>query len=252
MRNRSILALMLALVLLAAGAALPRIVGNVMDASLAEKVAFADASDIQLEFVQTDMAIEEILGILCKSTHFVEVPADLAVHTAGEIQQLAQQTISHYQDAGLIFHSIDAGADIVSCIPQLHYQQGTARKSNIFWDLIFEPTDNSWRLEMVLDDRTGTLCSVNYDYRVASENASPGDADTDHDPQSRLLAFADVFLSDLGGSFAALEQEDISAGISTSVDEDYASTTVSWADTIKGECHIVFYILDTSFYTIFY
>lgn len=251
MQNKAILALILALLLIIAGALLPQIVGNVIDASLSNKIQFADASDIQLEFVQSDMPMEEILGILCKSTHSVEVPADLAVHTTGEIQQLARQVISHYQEANLIPHSIDTGADIRSCTPLLHYQESSTRKSNIFWHLIFEPTDNSWRLEIVLDDRTGGLCSVNYAYRVVPDYVGTADPIYE-DLEAMLLTFTDLFLSDLGENFAQLGTEEISAGISTSVDEDYASTTVSWADSIKGECHIVFYIRDTSFYTIYY
>jgi len=254
MWNKAVLSLILALVLIAAGALLPKIVGTIMDTSLSNRIEFADASDIQLEFVQSDMPMEEILGIMCKSTNSVEIPADLAVHSAEEIHQLALQAITHYQEANLIPHSIDADADIQSCIPKLHYQQSSSRKSNIFWNLIFEPSDNSWRLEMALDDRTGALCSINYDYRVVS--VDPGYANTPEpiyaDLEGMLLTFADVFLSGLGENFAELDTDEISAGISTSVDEDYASTTVSWADSIKGECHIVFYILDTSFYTIYY
>lgn len=253
MQNKAIPALILALILIIAGAFLPQIVGNLMDASLSNKIEFADASDIQLEFVQSDMSMEEILGILCKHTHTVEVPADLAVHTTGEIQQLTRQIISHYQDAGLITHNIDTGLDISSCIPMLHYQQASGRKSNIFWHLIFERSDNSWRLEMVLDDRTGFLCSVHYDDRSA---AAPGESeitDLSYDAlEDKLFTFADLFLSDLGDSFASLDRAAISAGMSTSVDEEYTSTTVTWEDSIKGDCHIVFYVMDTSFYTIHY
>lgn len=256
MQNKALLALILALLLIIAGALLPQIVGNVMDAALSNQIEFADASDIQLEFVQNDIPMEEILGIMCRNTHSVEVPADLAIHSSSDIQQLARQAISHYQEANLIPHSIDTVADIRSCTPELLYEQASSRKSNIFWNLIFEPSDNSWRLEMVLDDRTGALCSIHYDYHIDPDYIDPTYVNTAapiyEDLEGMLFTFADVFLSDLGDSFAALDKEDISAGISTSVDEDFTSTTVSWEDTLYGECHIVFFIMDTSFYTILY
>lgn len=250
MRNKAVLALILALVLIGAGAFLPRIAGATLDRSVSDKIQFAEIGDVQLEFVQSDMPMEEILGILCKGTHSVEVPSDLASHSASDIQRLAQQAISHYQEAGLIPHSIDVTADTHTCVPQLHYQQSSSRKSNIFWNLILEPSDNSWRLEMVLDDRTGSLCSINYDYHWGPEDAAAESLYEDW--EAMLLNFRDLFLRDLGDAFVELSTEDISGEIGYSVGEDYTSTTVTWADTIKGECHIVFYIHGSAFNTIFY
>lgn len=251
MRNKTVLALILAVALILFGAFLPKIVGSIMDRSASNKMEFAEVSDIQLEFVQSDMPMEEIMSILCKGTHSVEVPQDLASHSASDIQRLAQQAISHYQDAGLISHSVDIAIELQSCVPNLVYQQASSRKSNIFWHLVIVPADNSWSLEMDLDDRTGRLCSINYIYHVDPNQAKPTEPIYE-DLEEMLLSFSNLFLRDLGDSFAEMDTEAISAGISTSVDEDYASATVTWEDTIKGECHMIFYLLDTSFYTIYY
>ena len=247
MKNKALLALVLAVALLIAGAFLPGIVGAIMDRSASNKMEFAQVNDIQLEFVQTEIPIEEILGILCKGTHAVEIPGDLAGHSQSDILRLAQQAVGHYQDAGLIPHIIDFSADLQSCTPQLRYQQASSRKSNIFWNIILEPSDNSWRLEMVLDDRTGILCSINYDYRVIDTNSTnllyP-------DRTSSLTTFSSLFLQDLGGSFAEMTVDALS--VNTPAEDDYTSATITWADTIKGECHIVLYMLDSAFYTLSY
>lgn len=255
MRNKTLFALTLALLLLVMGGFLPGIVGAATDRAITGKMEFAQVSDIQLEFVQGDMAIEETLSIYCKATSAVEVPQDLATRSSQDILLLAQQAFTHYQDAGLVTHSLDPQKDLSSCVSMLHYQPDSSRRSNIFWHLNFEPSDNSWKFTMILDDRTGALCSVHYEYRKAAETmptSEPSGELPSTDPAESVSAFARLFLNDLGGSFAAVDAETIAAGVSASVDEDFTSTTVSWDDTIKGQCHIVFYLRDGAFYTIYY
>ncbi len=243
MPNKALIALLLALILLVAGAFLPKITGAIMDRSDTNQMEFAQVSDIQLEFVQSDVSMDEILGILCKATHDVEVPTDLAVRSSGEIQQLAAQALTHYHDAGFFPHSIDPATQLQTCIPILEYEQSSRRKSNIFWNLSYGPKDGAWALGLILDDRTGAVCGISY---VREDQDTGNTAEPLYqDPEAMANTFADIFLDGLGDSFPVSD-------LAISTDKEMVSATVTWPDTINGDCHLIFYILDNAFYTIAY
>lgn len=256
MKNKSLLILLLAVVLVILGAMLPQIVGNMVDNSDLNQIEFANVSDVQLEFVESGISMREVMGIICRNTHSVEIPADMAGHTASEIQLLASQAITHYQDAGLILHEVDVYSQMLGCQPYLLYEQSSSRKSNIFWTLSLAPSDGSWEMELVIDDKTGRVCSINYDY-----NVDPDYIDRDYvntaepiyeDLEATLLTFSELFLSGLGDEFSEFDAGQIEEGTSISIDENFISSSISWQDTIQGDCHIVFYVLDTRFYTLTY
>lgn len=256
MKNKTVPAVALALLLIIAGAMLPHLWGKMQDSAVEGKVSFGTVSSIQLEFVQSSVSMTEILSIAARSTNSVEVPSDLAVRTPADIKRLASQSIEEYQEVGLIQHSVDSETQLQSIIPILRYDQTSSRKSNIFWQLAFAPADGSWLLELMIDDRTGRICSINYDYHVDPDYLDESYINTAdpiyEDLEAALTQFSTVFLSQLGEEFSSLNTELIEQGTSISIDEGFASTSVSWADTIKGECHVVFYVMDTSFYTILY
>lgn len=256
MKVKSSLLLLLAAVVVITGALLPRIFANTQDGRQLDQLTFSQINNVQLEFVEDGISMRETLGILCRNTDAIEVPLDLAAHTKEDILLIASQFISHYQNAGLILHNVDVKTHLADCVPQLQYEDNSNRKSNIFWVLRLMSVQENWEMYLTIDDKSGKLCNISYDYYMDPDYVVEGYSSPAEpiysDLYDTLLTFSALFLKDLGDEFSDFDIGQLEQGTSTSIDEEFISSSVEWDDSISGKCHIIFYVMDTKFYTLLY
>lgn len=252
MNRKSFLAIFLSSVMILAGVFLPRAWGKILDASLENRIEFDSVSNIQLEFTQSHISLTEILSIAARSTQSVHIPTDLPIHSTSDVKRIAQQAIEKYVEASLIPHQIDVDTHMQSIVPHLKYEQSSARKSNIFWLLTLGSKDQNWVLDLIIDDKTGAVCSIHFDQPPTAAPGSDGYRVLYENKETSLLAFRELYLSELGDGFSSDASVCIDTSVSISSDDGFASSSISWPDSIRGECHVVFYVQDNSFYTILY
>jgi len=120
---------------------------------------FASVSDVQLEFSQGTLTMEQTIAIAGRMKNTVEIPEDLTALKRSKVETIASSTANRYQQAGVIPR--DTGNFMIQyCQPILCY--GLENQSNVFWSVHYGSRDGAGLFLMLIDDRTGTVCSVEY------------------------------------------------------------------------------------------
>ena len=164
MRFRRSLILLLSVLLIVLGGLLPNVVGKRQDAADDGKIYFATVSDIELEFSESDVPLKQTISILCGNFDSVEIPEELATQSRERVTNIADSAAREYQEKGVAFQSEDGvlyGFDIVIAQPVLAYSS-TDNQSSIFWFVNVIGFDRTQFMSLTIDDRTGTVCSVDY------------------------------------------------------------------------------------------
>lgn len=243
MRFRRTLVLLLFAALIVLGALLPNMVGSRQDAADDGEIYFATINDIQLEFAESDVSLMETISILCGSYDSVEIPEELASLSRDKVTGLADIAARAYQEKGVAFQAEDGvlyGFDIVAAQPILAYSSSNDNQSNIFWFVNVIGFDRTQFMNLTIDDRTGTICSVDY-----SEN----DADYNKEQMRRIMeGFSEVYLAELGEEFYDFNSDDILSNAKSPLDNSYLASEISWWSN-SYEYRTTFFVNTHGFYT---
>lgn len=245
-RNRTII-LILSAVLIVLGAFLPTIVGNRQDAAAEGEILFADIKDIQLEFSESDISLREIISILCTDPETVDIPVDLCNLKKGRVETIAMNMAQQLQEKeiGFWIHHLDGPAEesvyfVDFCQPVLSSSNLVDGLNNVFWTVEVVSTDRNQFLGLIIDDRSGTVCSMSYQ-----------DENIDHSKermQSILYAFSYLYLEELGEEFFDYNCNDILAEAQSPLDNSYLASSIRWWAE-DYEYRTTFFVNSNGFYT---
>lgn len=263
MKLKSFLALLLATAVIVLGALLPKFIGERQDAANDNQLLFAPINDVRLEFTQEEITMSQTVAIQAYQAEAVEIPYGLTSLGKEKAEAAALAAMERYQQAGTLFQNITDQGQFIYCQPVLMYgatvsgsiaeqeeqrydSSGNNRQSNIYWDIAYSNTSNdagfySCYFHFIIDDRTGTVCSVDYsdgNHRYKQE-----------DMEFILASFCDSYLSELGEEFYWCDVEDIVANAKAPLDNSYLASDISWTDSVYGECRITFFVNENGFYT---
>lgn len=250
MRWKTMIALLIFAVILVLGAFLPGAVGYFLDRDGSQVPTCVQMEQIHLEFEEESMTLRQKLALLNSSAQTMQVSLDMTRYTAAEIWQIAMKTAQRYYEAGMVPQELRA-ADITYCLPIMYYwqEQGAEGRiqSNIFWELSFGGDSlGGDSLVLVIDDRTGTVCTLNYQNVNArrAENLTLGKA---------LENLCRMSLEELGEEFSEFDAKALaSEGIGSNASASYAAVDLAWEDTLRGELRLAFVVSDSGFYTYIY
>ena len=258
MRYKQAPLLLLAAALLLLGAFLPRLTGGIQDTAAIGKTDYAQLNQIQLE---TDgpspseapdnrLSTAAKLSILKGFAGSLELPDSMAAMTHKELLAIAKSWATRYYDAGLlpgspVFDSTDMQAQAY-----LVYRDNERAFSNIFWRLELVCCGGS--LEFIIDDETGTVCTI-----LFSDQAAEPDAEGYlYDMDASMGALCQLYLEGLGEEFSKYNPGTIAKNsqrvMSYEGDTDYSglTTELSWGDIRFGQTAIYFSVSPHGFYTV--
>lgn len=248
MRWKTLLTLLLCAVLLVLGAFLPELVGYFLDREGSQVPSYAQIEQVHLEFEEEPISLREKMALLDGQAQTMQVSTDMPRYTAAEIWQIAMKTASNYHQAGMVPQALEA-ADITYCIPIMYYWQepepaGRIR-SNIFWELSFADGGLGGNLlTMVIDDRTGTVCTLNYQNVNAHREGTLSKS---------LHTLCNLALEELGEEFAEFDATALaSEAQATDAAASYAAVDLTWEDALRGEIRLAFVVSNAGFYTYVY
>lgn len=250
MRWKTLLALVLSVLTVLLGALLPSLTGTLQDRLDSGRIGYAQVSEIHLEFDNSGMTLREKLALLSGLTSTMQVSTDMTAHTTAEIWQIAMETAEAYRQAGLIPTKLSA-SDIAYCIPMMAYwapnDSMSQIHSNIFWELsIADGAGGDNALTMMIDDRTGTVCTLSY------QNVT-----VHRDQTVRLNKSLEILctlaLEELGAEFEEFDPKSLvtEAGLPEN-SSSYAAADIAWEDPTHGEVRLAFVVSEVGFYTYTY
>lgn len=238
MKRRSFLALLAAACIIVLGALLPKIEGFRQDAVNDNQLLFASVNEVQLEFSQDGRTMKRTIAIPGQFREAVDIPEDLASLKREKVENIAAATATRYSQAGVIFQEVE-DHQIQYCQPVLAY--GQENESNVYWTVHYGDPKGSQIFYLTIDDRTGTVCSIEYmapDSEYVLENLD-----------YVLSNFCEIYLSGLGEEFYDYEVEDILKRAESRADMTYLASQISWEEEGYGECEITFLVNANGFYT---
>ena len=246
MKIRSFLMILCAGAVIALGALLPGLVGKRLDAAEQGKIRFAQAQEIRLEFEGSGMTMKQTLAVMGPMRDVVNIPEELATLKRSKVEHIAADAAQRYSQAGVLLR--DPGDfslySMVGDYTVLVY--GPETSSNVFWIVDYgDPEGNSW-FHMVIDDRTGTVCSV--EYRDLETEYDPGDM------RQILEGFCQTYLEGLGEEFFDYSGADLAGKADQGADHSYMAAQLlfdAWDEPGLGETRIVFFVNRNGFYTYF-
>lgn len=246
MKIRSYFLILCAGVVIVLGAMLPGIVGERRDAAEQGRIQFAPVQEVRLEFTDSGITMKQTLAIMGPLRDVVNIPGELATLKRSKVEHIAADAAQRYNQAGVLLR--DPGDfsrySMVSDLTVLVY--GPETSSNVFWIVDYaDPEGNSW-FHMVIDDRTGTVCSV--EYRDLEAEYDPGDM------RQILEGFCQTYLEGLGEEFFDYSGADLAGKAEKDADSSYMAAQLrfnAWDNPVYGETRIVFFLNRNGFYTYF-
>lgn len=246
MKIRSYFLILCAGVVIVLGAMLPGIVGERRDAAEQGRIQFAPVQEVRLEFTDSGITMKQTLAIMGPLRDVVNIPGELATLKRSKVEHIAADAAQRYNQAGVLLR--DPGDfsrySMVSDLTVLVY--GPETSSNVFWIVDYgDQEENTW-FHMVIDDRTGTVCSVEY-----------RDLEAEYDPGEMggvLEDFCQTYLDGLGEEFFDYSGADLAGKAEKDADSSYMAAQLrfnAWDNPLYGETRIVFFLNRNGFYTYF-
>ena len=236
------------------GAFLPAIVGNRQDAASEGDIQFATIKDIQLEFSESDVSLREIISILCTDPEAVDIPVDLTNLKQERAESLALDMAKRLEEAEIAFLTYDdqgnetqAELTVLYSQPRLASSNLVDGLSNIFWYVEIVDRNRQQVLQAVIDDRSGSVCSLNYSdetlvlqdtYRYRHKE----------DMKAILYSFSYLYLEELGEEYFDYDSHDIQAEAQSPLDNSYIASSIRWWAG-DHEFRTTFFVNGNGFYT---
>ena len=246
MKLRSFFLILCAGAVIALGAMLPGLVGKRLDAAEQGKIQFAPVQEVRLEFADSGITMKQTLAIMGPLRDPVVIPEELATLKRSKVEHITADAARRYSQAGVLLRDPGdfAGYSMVSDITVLVY--GPETSSNVFWIVDYgAPEENSW-FHMVIDDRTGAVCSV--EYRDLEAEYDPGNM------RKILEGFCQTYLEGLGEEFFDYSGSELADKADRDAEQSYMAAQLrfeAWDNPLSGETRIVFFLNRNGFYTYF-
>ena len=181
--------LLLAAIIVVAGALLPMAVGEYLNDQGKNVMQTAPVSNLELKFGE-DVSVRERLCAFAKSGYFYEIHSRDANLTYLDLKQIVEQQVQDMEIAGLVedeLDTVDFGATLQLCYTPLRPDD-----SYLMW--FVEVSGKNSFLMLFIDDQTGRVFRMDYDLYVAEE--------WDNQKQDKhLQALQQVYLMGLGSRF---------------------------------------------------
>ena len=246
MKIRSYFLILCAGVVIVLGAMLPGIVGERRDAAEQGRIQFAPVQEVRLEFTDSGITMKQTLAIMGPLRDVVNIPEELATLKRSKVEHIAADAAQRYSQAGVLLR--DPGDfslySMVGDYTVLVY--GPETSSNVFWIVDYgDQEENTW-FHMVIDDRTGTVCSV--EYRDLEDEYGSGEM------RKILEGFCQTYLEGLGEEFFDYNGASLADKADQDEDKSYMAAQLrfdAWDNPLYGETRIVFFLNRNGFYTYF-
>lgn len=232
---RTVLVLLLAAALLAALAAMPKIVAAVQDGSIMGRAQFEQVRSVQLEIRQNIPSLGK-LALMGKMDGVIEIPEESASLSAEEAQKLAYSVLDSYIAKGLMepfeHWTYEARPLLASGDPEL---------SGIFWDVVIvgDP-EVFYCVQVAIDDETGKLLRINFTSNYLIQES---------EQEEFLYDFADLYFNGLDiseyGQFATDDLEEEYVG------DNGVAVRYCFGDLVYGEINVDLHVYNYGFYTEF-
>lgn len=155
------LTLLLAVLILALGALLPYLLACLQDAHSQNQTAYADIHSVTLTMQEEEtLSIPGKLSLLW-DVNVVETSENNASMTAEELEAVIRKVLAPYTRNGML-NEQELTAYSLSCKPCLMFLTDNPGLYAIGWGVSLASPDYSRLINMVIDDETGTLLSINY------------------------------------------------------------------------------------------
>jgi len=240
MNYKPILAVAAALCIIVLGALLPELTARRQDNLDQDVILFSQMEGVELEFSGSDTTLSSPLAILAHSRDAVEIPQELTSLKSEKASQIAETMVKKFHDAGALL-SDPKNDTVLYAQPLLYY--GPENQSNIFWAVQYGDRAGTHSFGLVIDDRTGTVCSIEY-----------VDDRREYEPEQMegvLQSFCKLYLTDLGDGSIGLDAQELTLDAKAAQDNSYLATELLWEDPTYGGTRITFFVNRTGFYTYF-
>lgn len=240
MKLKPALVILTAVCVVVLGAMLPKVVAWRQDRQSEGQVQFSSVEGVELEFTQNDITRSEALAILARSRDVVPIPPELANLKSEKVESTAFAAVEKFREAGILL--CDPEEDMyLNTQPMLFY--GLEGQSVIYWVVNFGDPDGQYSFSLTIDDRTGTVCSVEY---------MDGSSEYEIDRMEAVLGgFCRVYLTGLGDEFAQWSVEELTKNAKFPQDNSYLATELTWNDPLYGNNSITLFVNRGGFYTYF-
>jgi len=241
MKLKPVLTILAALCLIVLGALLPGLVARRQERQSAGQVLFSQVEDVKLEFAaESDITHSETLAILSRYKEAVEIPRELASLKWEKVETIAASSAERLRDTGLLLCDPE-GDMLLSAQTVLYY--GKDNQSNIYWLIQYGDRKGSHLFSMTVDDRTGTICTMEYMDHVSEYAAEQ--------METILRGFCQLYLTGQGAEFFDYSVDMLMEGAKQPQDRSYLATELSWEDPRYGNNRITFFVNRSGFYTYF-
>jgi len=240
MKLKPILVILAAVCIVILGAMLPQLVALRQDRQSEGKVQFSSVEGVELEFTRSDISRSEALAILARSRDVVGIPRELANLKIERVEEIALGAVEKFREAGILLGDVEED-EVLDAQPMLYY--GLEGQSVIYWAVSLGDPKAEHNFSLTVDDRTGTVCSVEYI-----------NGKTEYEPdrmEAVLGGFCRVYLTGLGDEFSGWSVEELTRNAKSPQDKSYLATELSWTDPLYGENRITFFVNRSGFYTYF-
>ncbi len=238
MRWRTVILVLAALGVLLAAALLPELVAARQDREDLNQVMFENIEGIRLEFDQESaLTIRQTISLVTNSSSTVNIPVELASRRQEKVETIARNMADRFFQAGILFQD-PAEYILLYCYTELVY--GPNNQNCIFWTIGLGPEDGSQSLSFFVDDRTGTVCSLEFH---SARNLYGKDQMT-----LILDRFIRQYLTGLGEEFVDVDVSLLLKQAQMPQDGSYLATEMSWEEGY-GRCDLTFFVNERGFYT---
>lgn len=240
------LLILLTILLLIAGANLPKAAAVVQD-STANTVGYSDMQSVSLDLSgnRGSLSVEEKL-LLLRDNNILSITEDEASMTLEEVQAAVDAAMRPYEDAG-IFQWFKASS--ANYVPVLCLDPEDPERYNIFWSVSFVNKNEPYQILMLdIDDETGIPFSIRYEIYGSYDLKNVLERN-----YTVMRAFTDIYFRQLGWTEVADYAESTGTGYEYGVlDGEVSLSRYSFGDARYGEINIEFYVTGTgSFYNYF-
>lgn len=240
MRLKSILAILISLCIIVLGAMLPGLVERRQRLQSEGQVLFAQVEDVELTFAQNGTGNSDAFWIYSKNKDAVEIPPELASLTREKVESIVASAVEKCLEEGMLLSSPEADRLLYS---QTLLFYGQDNRSNIYWIVHYGDKKNTHTFSLVIDDRTGTICSMEY-----------MDQKSEYEPEqmeSVLRSFCQMYLTGLGAEFFDCSVDVLMDGAKRPADSSYLATELVCVNDVYGETRVTFFVNRSGFYTYF-
>ena len=241
------LLILLTIMLLIVGAALPAIAASVQDSATVNNSGFSDMQSVKLDLSEEKETIP-MMGKLALINNMgtVNIDPSQASMTEDEVFQAVEAQMKAYEDAGIFqwFDVVFRGA-----VPKLGVDLNDANNFLVYWTVSYSSWDGqSQSLLLDIDDETGKILCIRYD--VYGSYSMDGVWKRN---KAIMDAFTDIYFEQLGMTEAAEYAESIETGYEYfERDGGVSSALYCFGDAIYGEINLEFYVIGTrGFYLYF-